>query len=113
MGLDMFIFNGDDEVAYWRKVNCVHRFFCERMDVPNCEKVMIEKDLLEELVVLCERVLEDNSLAKELLPTQGGCFFGSLEYDDDYFEDLEDTVVMMNKVIDDDSLDDLYYLAWW
>ena len=52
---------------------------------------------LLELKILCEKVLENNNLAKELLPSSNGFFFGSTEYDSGYFEDLKYTVSIINK----------------
>ena len=39
--------------------------------------------------LICDKVLDDNSLAEELLPTRSGFFFGSTDYDEWYFEDIK------------------------
>jgi hypothetical protein len=52
-----------------------------------------------ELIDLCKRVLADNSLAEELLPSRAGFFFGSTEYDEWYFGDIEQTVTMLETVL--------------
>ena len=41
-------------------------------------------------------VLEDDSVAKELLPTAAGFFFGTYRYDEWYIEDLKHTVDAIN-----------------
>ncbi len=63
---------------------------------------------------ICKQVLEDRSKADELLPTRDGFFFGSTEYDEDYFEDLEETVAKIEAISLDDISDcDLLYNASW
>ena len=43
----------------------------------------------------------NSELAKELLPTQNGFFFGSTEYDQWYMEDIVSTVEILTKVLDE------------
>ena len=60
-------------------------------------------------------VLEDPSLAEELLPTQSGYFFGGIMYDEGYVEDLKSTIEQINKVLTetDFSRYEIIYHAWW
>lgn len=44
-------------------------------------------------------VLEDTETAEELLPSQGGFFFGSTDYDQYYWEDLEFTKEQLEAVL--------------
>ncbi len=58
--------------------------------------------------------IEDSSVAEELLPTQGGFFFGSTEYNQYYLEDIRNT----KKIIEDALKDagegvEFYYSASW
>lgn len=46
------------------------------------------------------QVLEDSTVAKKLLPTKSGSFFGSTDYDQWYWWDLEYTVQKLGKLID-------------
>lgn len=43
--------------------------------------------------------IEDPTVAKELLPTTSGFFFGGTEYDQWYYADLKDTVAAIEKVL--------------
>ena len=54
---------------------------------------------LEELLKLCREVLANHSKAVELLPTTDGFFFGSTEYDEYYFSDIEDTADILEKTL--------------
>ena len=62
-------------------------------------------------------ILKDHSKAGELLPPQGGFFFGSTEIDEWYFEDLKSTVKQLTPVIKECSSDNfdvtLYYQSSW
>ena len=98
--------------AYWRKANAVHRWFLEKTGQAEdvCQEIRISGEQLLELVEDCRTVLADHSLAEEVLPTQGGFFFGSTEYDEWYFKDLEKTVEMLKDV---DPEDEFIYQASW
>jgi len=41
----------------------------------------------------------DTEVAEELLPTQGGFFFGSTDYDQWYMQDIEYTIEILTKVL--------------
>lgn len=96
-----------EEVGYWRKANAIHRWFVENIQdgVDDCGKYEVEKEKLEELLAYCKEVLEDHSKAEELLPTQCGFFFGSTEYDEWYFEDVKDTIKILEKVLEETDFD--------
>jgi hypothetical protein len=89
------------KVAYWRKSNQIHAWFVENCQngEDDCREAYVSREQLMELIDLCKRVLADNSLAEELLPSQAGFFFGSTEYDEWYFGDIEQTVTMLETVL--------------
>lgn len=73
-------------VGYFRKVNCVYRYFEDNL---TDETAWVTKDECEDIVKRCSAVLENPDLASELMPTRSGFFFGSTEYDKYYFSDLK------------------------
>ena len=89
-----------EEQAYWRKANQIHRWFVNNVQegVDDCGIYEVYGEQLLELVELCRRVLADHSLADSLLPSQEGFFFGSTEYDEYYFADLESTIEQLEDV---------------
>lgn len=105
MGLDMYLYakndNGSKELGYWRKANQVHNYFVSTVqnDNDDCGEYDLTVSDLVTLKHLCQDVLDDKSLAKELLPTSEGFFFGSTEYDSDYFDDLAYTVEVCEEAI--------------
>lgn len=123
MGLDMWLFLKDkvsdeqEEIAYWRKANAIHLWMCNWLNNGNeinCEPHEIGITELRILRDTCERVIQDISLADELLPTTSGFFFGSTEYDEWYIQDLQETVVAINRVEKRLSPTDvIIYDAWW
>lgn len=105
------------EVAYWRKANAIHQFFVN-LDggKDECQEIYVSREDLQELVNRCNIILENKDVekAKELLPSQGGFFFGSTDYDEYYFEDLENTQKVLTKLVNDAPKDwEFYYKASW
>lgn len=92
----------DYQVGYWRKANAIHNWFVENCaeGVDNCRDVYVSQEDAEELLNTCNKVLADHSLAKGELPTQKGFFFGSTDYDEWYYEDVEYTKHILEKVLD-------------
>lgn len=92
-----------EDVAYWRKANQIHRWFVDNVQdgVDDCNEHYVEITDLCKLVDLCRTVLADHSLAYELLPVQSGFFFGSTDYDEDYYWDLENTIKMLSPLIEE------------
>lgn len=59
-------------------------------------------------------VVADPQLAETLLPTKGGFFFGSTDYDEGYIEDLQYTSKTLGELLaEPDSRADYYYRASW
>lgn len=122
LGLDKFItkdmFTGltiGFPVAYWRKSNQIHNWFVDNVQdgVDNCHKYIVYRDKIEQLRDTCMEVLADNSKAEDLLPNAEGFFFGSQEYDEYYFGDLQETVKMLNRALELPENYDLYYQSSW
>ena len=91
------------EVAYFRKVNFLLPFF-EYGE--NCSRLEIDGYKIDELLVKCKQVLEDNSLAEALLPTQGGFFFGNTEYNDWYFYYVKEVYDKFSEIAEDFNSDE-------
>ena len=134
MGLDMYILHrvkadkndksAEDsysELAYWRKANQIRNWFVNNTDLEyddNCKDIPLDRKTLENLVEDCQTVLNDHSLAEEIIPTQGGFFFGGTDYNEYYFEDLKYTVEKIKEILDntpDEDFDNgnIVYYEWW
>lgn len=104
------------EAAYWRKANQIHNWFVENVQdgEDDCRRYYVDVSKLKELYDLCDKILkakgkERTRLAKELLPTREGFFFGTYEYDDDYYEDLKNTCEQLEPIIKEGELSNVYY----
>ena len=103
-----------EEAGYWRKANQIHRWFVDNVQngVDNCGDYYVGSEKLAELLELCKKVKADNSLAEELLPSASGFFFGGTEYDEWYFNDIENTIAVLEEVLEDDRADYYYSSSW-
>ena len=116
-------------IITWRKANQIHKWFVDNVQEgnDNCERHYVSRENLETLlehintILNCGDPLNRKQVAKELLPTDiEGCFFGSEEYDDWYFKNLEDTKKVLDKVFayekiaeDGHHFDGFYYQSSW
>lgn len=99
--------------AYWRKANAIHGWILRNTvgeDNDNCQPIEIEGVQLVDLINDCKTVLADHTKAKDLLPVMEGFFFGSYEYDEWYFEDLENTIKQLEGIEPTDSF--VYRASW-
>lgn len=84
------------EAMYWRKANAIHRWFVENVQggEDNCERYYVSREQLMALRDLCAKLCTQKveALAEESLPTTDGFFFGSTEYDEWYWNDIENTI---------------------
>lgn len=88
------------EVAYWRKANAIHKYFVDTCadGVDECQRINVSLKNIKDLVEVCGLILNDYTLAPDLLPTRDGFFFGSTEYDDYYFKKIKYTYDVCSKI---------------
>lgn len=110
----------EEEVGYWRKANQIHNWFVQNVQQgeDDCGTYFVSEEQLEELLELCKKVLDNNELAEELLPSTSGFFFGSTDYDEWYFNDLKLTVEIIESLLSERNergyIDgDIYYHSSW
>jgi len=101
-------------VGHWRKANQIHNWFVNNImyGIDDCNGHSISEDVLRRLINTCESVMKDPRLCRDLLPTKSGCFFGSLEYDEYYFNDVAQTIVMLKKILNTFTRDNGWYLTY-
>jgi hypothetical protein len=60
------------------------------------------------------KIIENSSVAEELLPSTSGFFFGSTEYNEWYVKDLEYTEKVLTEILaEDDPNGEFYYSSSW
>lgn len=91
-----------EEAAYWRKANQIHNWFVENVQdgEDECKPHEVSLEQLQALVDACKTVLADHSKAEELLPTASGFFFGGTDYDESYFQDLQNTIEQIEPLLE-------------
>jgi hypothetical protein len=103
-----------EEAGYWRKANQIHRWFVENVQdgVDNCGDYYVERNQLQALLDLCKIVQKDHSKAEELLPSASGFFFGGTDYDEWYYNDIENTISILEDALEDEN-GEYYYTSSW
>jgi len=112
-----------EEVAYWRNANHIHQWFVDNVQyasyiwngVDECQTSYVYSSVLQKLLDVCKQVVENPDLAPELLPTQEGFFFGSTKYDEGYFDDVKETITMLESILSEEGAErsDFEYRASW
>ena len=104
----------DVPMGYWRKSNMIHHWFVNNLadGVDECQPITVRREDLETLKETCIEVIANPESAEELLPTGSGLFFGSTNYDEYYFGDLNDTIGIITRCLDS-KFDYFEYQASW
>lgn len=134
MGLDQYLqgahkFNAADEewnrIYYWRKANQIHGYFdqiaVERKGdiLDNCETLILRPHDLRQFINDCKLAVEDyylrgdSSFAEKVFPPTEGFFFGNTAMDSCYWSQLEDTVVDLEKIMQENDYEYYRYYGWW
>ena len=102
------------QIGYWRKANAIHKWFVDECGegVDECQKIYVPLAKLKELQKKVDKVLKNHDLAPKELPTEDGFFFGTTEYSDWYFDDLEYTKQLLAKIIPFVETHDKYELIY-
>lgn len=104
-------------VGYWRKANAVHKWFVDNCQggVDECQETFVHTDKLKELLEVCKTVRDNKEQAHKLLPSASGFFFGSVDYDEWYFDCVDYTIKQLERVLNDPALSDMniYYQSSW
>ena len=118
MGLDMYLYEKQThEVAYWRKANAIHGWIINNAGVvDDCTPVSLTKQDIIQLRDDCQKVVDEGTeeTAMELLPPTEGFFFGGTGIDEWYWDILKETIILLDKAIDESVDDAMFeYLASW
>lgn len=104
----------DVPMGYWRKSNMIHHWFVNNLadGLDECQPIVVNRKNLEDLKDLCITVIANPELAEQLLPTGSGFFFGSTDYNEYYFGDLNDTLGIINRCLES-KFEYFEYQASW
>jgi len=81
----------------------------------NCESRHVSREQLTELLDECKKVKAGGKeVAEDALPPQEGFFFGSTDVDESYWEDIDNTIEQIERVLSNVPEDwDFEYQASW
>jgi len=109
-----------EDVGYWRKANAIHKWFVDNCQdgEDDCRETYVSEEQLTALLNVCKQVKANHKLSESLLPPSAGFFFGGTEIDEGYFEDLDDTIKIIEDLLsekgDKDYLDfEVFYRSSW
>ena len=112
---DIYGVNVSVNCAYWRKVNAVHKWFVDNVQngEDDCGEYYVSKDKLIELLTTARQCLFTKD--PNLLPPQGGFFFGNTDIDEWYWHGIKDTIKQLKKLSELPDFDELsfYYQSSW
>lgn len=100
------------ERFYFRKVNCLYGYCADHNLIEDGEVAMLDHDAMVDVLDRAKEILAQPSKEKqlekgeELLPTQGGFFFGNTYYNDSYLQDIEEVRNKFKGMLDE--WDDAY-----
>ena len=113
-----------EDVMYWRKANWIHKWFVDNVQGGNddCGEYSLESSQLERLMNLCKEVMDtaivkDGKIANDqdmadILPTEGGFFFGSEGYDQWYIDETERTYYALRDLLSEGAELYYYHSSW-
>lgn len=103
------------QIGYWRKFNALHSYivkvYADGED--KCQEICLYQERIKHLLAVLKEVKNNHSKAPQLLPTQSGFFFGSTDYDEWYWEDVEYSIRLFEEVLKLPKEFDIYYQASW
>ena len=108
-------------IGYWRKANAIHNYIVKEFanGVDECQEIGVSRENLATLRDFCNLTIQSyeqtnsTTMAESVLPTTSGFFFGSTEYDEWYFRDLQNTVEIIDRALADEANDWFIYRASW
>jgi hypothetical protein len=106
----------EEEIGYWRKANQIHKWFVDNVQEgkDDCGDYYVSHENLAKLKDICQKVLDNPNLGSQLLPTTSGFFFGNTDYDQDYLDDLRETIKICDDAMSvEPGKASLYYSSSW
>jgi hypothetical protein len=104
-----------EQIAYWRKFNALHGWIVENLanGVDECQEIHLYREQLENLLGILKEIGDDKLKARELMPPTQGFFFGSDVIDEYYFQDVQETIQILEDELNSTENGEYVYQASW
>lgn len=110
------------EILYYRKINWLipqFEYHDKNGNIYNCKYIKISKRQVSSLLKKCYNIIntysKNHTIDETILPTQSGFFFGNVDYDENYIEQIKKVWNDFNDIytkIDFNKYDILMYCSW-
>jgi len=105
------------KVGYWRKANAIHKWFVDKVQegIDRCESYVVSKEKLQDLLHDCNQIKDNKKLAKKMIPSAQGFFFGGTDYDEWYWQSIDNTIEIVTKILTETNFDEdqiMYHSSW-
>lgn len=103
-----------EDIGSWRKANAIHRWFVTNAQdgQDDCRPAEVSRDQLRALLRSVITVLAQPERAPDLLPTQGGFYFGATDYGAGYLDDLRETQHILLQALATEGGTFAYSASW-
>lgn len=89
------------EGGYFRKFNALHNYIVQNFahGIDECQPIGLSEEDIQQVLGVLEEVDTNQQVADQLLPTASGFFFGGTQYDDWYFEEVKNAIIMFKDLL--------------
>lgn len=103
------------EAGHWGKANTIHQWFVDNVQdgKDDCDEYYVSRGKLEHLRNLCKLVLKKEVEPESALPVSDGFCFGSTEYNDSYYADVQRTIDIIDYALSLPDRYSFYYHSSW
>jgi hypothetical protein len=119
MSLDIYFMTSrqcDQSVVRLNRAYAVREWITSRIGIPQNGHgtISVTKEFLSELLESCNAILADRSLAKSLISINTNDFDPDQDYNDEYFDQIEETKKQLDNLFKTwKGRKPLYYFEWF
>jgi hypothetical protein len=119
MSLDIYFMTSrqcDQSVVHLNRAYAVREWITSRIGIPPNGRgaIAVTKEFLTELLESCNAILADHNRAESLIPINTNDFDPDQDYNDEYFDQIEETKNQLDNLFKTwKSRKPLYYFEWY
>jgi hypothetical protein len=119
MSLDIYLVTSEDcehQLVRLNRAFAIREWFTSRIGIPENGHgtISVTKQLVSELLESCNAILADRSQAESLIPINTNDFDPNQDYNDEYFDQIEETKTQLDNLFKIwKGRKPLYYHEWY